>query len=684
MKNLFPTTMRCCAVAFLMLLSLTARAEINPKPFVIPEVQSWIGAEGNLVPSGRLIVSNKALRPLAERFSTDYELLTGRKLTLGSGKAKDGDIVLSLNKKDNILGTEGYRMSVADKVQLTAATREGMIWALQTVLQLSEQSADGSLPKGECADSPTYAWRGFLIDCGRKFVPMSYLKNLVKIMAYYKMNVLHIHLNDNGFKQFFGDDWSKTQSAFRLECETFPGLTAKDGFYTKAEFRELQDLGKEYGVEIIPEIDIPAHSLAFTQYKPEIGSKEYGMDHLDLFNPATYEFVDALLKEYLDGKDPVFSGKWMHIGTDEYSNAKKEVVEKFRYFTDRYIRYVESFGKKAIVWGSLTHARGDTPVKSEDVLMYNWSNGYSNPKDMKRLGYKLVSIPDGYVYSVPAAGYYYDYLPTEFLYNTWTPAQIGGVKFEEGDPDIAGGMFAIWNDHVGNGISVKDIHHRFFPALQTLSAKCWTASKVTFPYAEFNSLRTALSEAPGINELGRLPVDSLHVLHLAPGQRLDGVKEVGYDYTVSFTIEPKAEEKGAILLSSDNATFYLSDPREGKLGFSRDGYLNTFNYRLRPGKKMTITIQGNNRMTRLLVDGKTIQELGIEKVYAYKEGDRMKNAYGEEGQWSPEMYRPTTSMNYVQTLVFPLEKAGKFNSTITDLRVWNSVLPSQALTQIGH
>ncbi len=663
--------MRCSALALLVLFALPAVAEVNPKPFVVPEMQNWVGAEGRLTLSGRLVVADKKLKSVAERFAEDYKLLTGKGLTVVSGSPKSGDVVMSLKKKDRALGAEGFRLSVSDIVSLIAATREGMIWALQTVLQLSEQSVDGTLPKGECVDKPVYAWRGFLIDCGRKFVPMSYLKKLVKMMAYYKMNVLHIHLNDNGFKQFFGNDWSKTQSAFRMECETFPGLTAKDGFYTKKEFRELQALGKEYGVEIIPEIDIPAHSLAFTQYKPEIGSKEYGMDHLDLFKPATYEFVDALLKEYLGGKDPVFSGEWMHIGTDEYSNAKKEVVEKFRYFTDRYIRYVESFGKKAIVWGSLTHAKGDTPVKSEDVLMYNWSNGYSNPTDMKRLGYKLVSIPDGYVYSVPAAGYYYDYLPTQYLYEKWTPAQIGGTKFEEGDPDIVGGMFAIWNDHVGNGISVKDIHHRFFPALQTLSAKCWTASKVSLPYAEFDALRVKLSEAPGVNELGRLS-DSIHVPTLVAGQKL-GASEAGYDYTVSFTIDAKAEEKGTVLLSSENATFYLSDPRDGKLGFARDGYLNTFNYRLQPGKKVNITIQGNNRMTRLLVNGRKVQELGIEKVYAFKEGDRMKNAYGEEGLWQPEMYRPTTSMNYVQTLVFPLERVGEFKSTVTDFRVCSGI-----------
>jgi len=80
------------------------------------------------------------------------------------------------------------------------------------------------------------------------------------------------------------------------------------------------------------------------------------------------------------------------------------VVEKFRYFTDYYIRFVEKFGKQACIWGALTHAKGDTPVKSDNVVMGAWYNGYANPADMIKQGYKLISIPDGLLYIVPAAG----------------------------------------------------------------------------------------------------------------------------------------------------------------------------------------------------------------------------------------------------------------------------------------
>lgn len=650
----------------------TLYAEVNPKPFVIPELTSWTGAEGQFTPSGRIAVkgSNKDLMQIAKAFAADYQLLTGKELTVVKGNGKAGDFVLVLNKKMKELGAEGYALEIADKAVITATTLQGAFWGTRTALQLSEQSV--SLPKGKTIDVPKYAMRGFMIDVGRKFIPMDYLNNLVKIMAYYKMNTLQVHLNDNGFRQFFNNDWSKTQAAFRLESETYPGLTAKDGSYTKKEFIDFQILAEQNYVEIIPEIDVPAHSLAFTHYKPEIASKDYGMDHLDLFKPETYKFVDGLFKEYIEGENPVFRGPRVHIGTDEYSNAKKDVVEAFRAFTDHYIKFVESFGKQAMVWGALTHAKGDTPVKSENVIMNCWYNGYADPAEMKKQGYQLVSIPDGAVYIVPAAGYYYDYLNCHYLYNSWTPANIGNQTFEENDPAILGGMFAVWNDHV-NGISTKDIHHRVYPALQTLAVKCWTAKGTTLPYEEFDQLRLQLSEAPGVNELalyGTTPKLVYEASNVPAGATSD-IKEIGYDYTVAFTIEGAQEAKGTELFRSPNAIVYLSDPKAGKLGFWRDGFLAQFDYRIPAGQKVDIAIQGNNRQTALYINGKHHETLSPLPIYVVKPSDEVHVMYGVEGAAEPVMYTPKEKMNLQRTLVFPLEKAGQFKSTITNLKVYN-------------
>ena len=655
MRNKFVSLQALALLVIFCLTGSLTRAAVNPKPFVVPELKQWTGKDGNFTPGKdtRIVCTsqNPELLRIARMFADDYQQMFGQTLSVAQGKATSGDFVLSLSA-DKKLGEEGYAIKITDRVAISAPTPIGLYWSTRTLLQLAEQNQERSLPQGTIRDYPDYPLRGFMIDCGRKFIPMAYLQDLVKIMAYYKMNTLQVHLNDNGFKQYFEHNWDKTYAAFRLESETYPGLTARDGSYSKKEFIDFQKQAASNFVEIIPEIDVPAHSLALTHYKPEIGSKEYGMDHLDLFKPETYEFVDALFKEYLEGDNPVFVGKRVHIGTDEYSNAKKDVVEKFRAFTDHYIRFVEGFGKQAVVWGALSHAKGDTPVKSENVVMNAWYNGYADPATMIKDGYQLISIPDGLVYIVPKAGYYYDYLNEPYLYKEWTPAHIGKAVFDEKHPSILGGMFAIWNDHVGNGISVKDIHHRIFSPLQTLSVKMWTGAQTGIPYETFNEKRALLSEAPGVNQLARIGKKPELVYErstVAPGSTSD-YPEIGYNYTVSFDITGAKESEGTELFRSPNAVFYLSDPIRGMMGFARDGYLNTFPYKVNPGEKATIQVEGDNCSTTLRVNGKVVDEMNTQKLYFNAGKD---------------------SMNYVRTLVFPLEKAGNFNSKVQNLKVYN-------------
>lgn len=655
-------TMLSCALAWGAVLAapLCALADANSKPFTVPEVREWKGGQGAFVPSAastRIVTDGK--HPEADRIAMmlgqDYTTVTGTSLTVETGvKAKKGDISLRI-KKDKKAKPESYTIEITPTgVTVSAPDAQGLLWGTRTLLQLTENSADGiSLPVGTIKDAPEFALRGFMIDAGRKFIPMDYLHTLVDVMSYYKMNTLHVHLNDNGFKYYFDDDWSKTQSAFRMESDKFPGLTARDGHYTKREFRDLIGYAASKGVEIIPEIDVPAHSLAFTNYMPEIGStKGNGFDHLDINNPKTYEFLDTLLAEYIGGDNPVFAGPRFHIGTDEYQGDSL-TMEKFRAFTDRYIKYTESFGKQPLIWGSLTHAKGKTPVQTENVLMYGWSNGYANPRDMIKQGYKMVSIPDGWVYIVPNAGYYYDYLNNQLLYDRWTPATIGDITFT-GDTisQIEGGMFAVWNDHPNNGLTVKDIHHRVMHSLPTMAAKTWSAANVTVPYDEFIRKSSTMMEAPGVNYLARYGTEPATILTLdvVPAGSTLPIPEIGYDYTVEFDIDGAEEAKGTKLFESPDATFWLSDPVSGKLAFSREYDLNTFRWSVVPGEKIHVKVTGNNKGTQLYVNDRLIDDLNVRWV-SYNGG---KN-----------------KMAQVRTLVFPLHRAGDFNSKITNLTVKN-------------
>lgn len=684
-----------------------AQQATNPAPFVIPALREWKGATGTFIlkRTSSLVIDPKyaaRLTPIANTFLSDIKTLTGKStFTVRKGTPVSGDIFLTLHPADRSLGKEGYILTVKKLITIDANEPLGVFWATRSILQILEQDKDHQkIPAGVAKDFPQFAVRGFVLDCGRKFFSIGFLRSYVKFMSYYKMNDFQIHLNDNGFKEFFGNSWDSTYAAFRLENSTYPGLTAKDGSYSKKQFIELQKLADQYGVNIVPEIDVPAHSLAFAKAIPAIGSSKYGKDHLDLDNPLTYKVIDNVFKEYLTGPNRVFTGSEVGIGTDEYS---KEESEKFRAFTDHYIRFVERFGKRARVWGSLTHARGTTPVKVSNVTMNLWSKDYSDPKEMLKLGYDCISTPDSWLYIVPAAGYYYDYLDTQKIYHEWTPnVTVGNEIFAENNPQIKGGSFAVWNDHVGNGITEKDVHHRVFPAMQTLSQKMWGGTDTVMSYDAFIEHSKAIGEGPGLNMMGKIKgKDSLvlnynfdHPAHQRSGKsisrlmkiynakvsptqkalQLKGgesfvqtpIKGIGYGYTVAFSIKPdKNNTNNAVLFSSPDAVVKLKQQATGKLGFSRENYDYNFNYTIPVGQWTHIVITGDNKGTSLYVNGVCVEKL---------EDKKLVFANGE-------------AITKVQTLFFPLQLIGDkhnaFKGFLNDVKVFNCILPDDKISLLA-
>lgn len=630
------------------LLTILTTTVAQSTPFVIPSLHNWKAAKGeatfNVFDIDNITFDSEEFRSAANLVQ-DRLLRMRDSVNVYDGKTKLDPARTIRFERQNAkkFGQEGYSLAISAKgITIQASQARGAIWGAQTLLQLNDNKWQ-KIPYGTTTDAPEYKLRGFMIDCGRKYIPMDYLRRLVRCMSYYKMNTLQVHLNDNGFKKYFHDSWDETYAAFRLESDLFPDLTARDGYYTKQEFREFIKWAATLGVEVIPEIDAPAHSLAFTHYRPEFANPEFGIDHLDLSNPGVIPFLDSLYTEYLGGPDPVFAGPRVHIGTDEYSNKKKESTEQFRNFTNHYIRLVKQYGKQPKMWGSLTWCKGDTPVDVDGVLMDCWSNGFAEPDSMKQLGYQLVSIPDGWVYIVPAAGYYYDYLYDDMLYNKWTPANINGKQFKEHDPQIEGGMFAVWNDVCGNGISTFDIHHRVIPALKVIAQKCWSATASTMPFEEWKAQSLKSKDEPG-HTWGRPLWASHNKINVAPNTQIDE-NDLGYPYSVSFDIEAAKEEPGTTLFESDFAKFYITDPITNRLGYWRDGYLFTFDYALRPGEKHRIRIEGTNKDTKLYIDGRLRQTLGYDERLAAD-----KKPY-----------------NIVRTLAFPIERTGNFKSKVSNL-----------------
>lgn len=648
---------RCILFVFILIVSVVVYGTNDPKnekPFTIPEIKEWEGGYGVLPLIDRTLYCNsddEKIKSLLSLFISDYKKMFGHEITGTVHKEDTLFVNVEINDEAD-LGDEGYIVIISDDIEIRSASAVGLHWALQSILQILEKSNGLSLPKGIVKDYPDYQVRGMLMDCARKFIPISFLKDYIRILSYYKMNTLHLHLNDNGLAKFFGGKWENTYSAFRLESEYFPGLASTDGHYTKKEFVELQKYANNLGVNIIPEIDVPAHSLAFTKYRPELASK-YGMNYLDMFSSKTYSFVDSLFEEYIGGKEPVFIGKQVHIGTDEYRAAKSDTVkEKFRYFTNRYINYVEKFGKQACVWGALSAADGTTKVKSDNVIMHIWHNPFANPKKMVDDGFKIINIPERN-YITPLMDYYADYIDCRKLYDEWSPVDFGEYSFYNGHPAILGGMFAVWNDGIGNGISLKDIHDRSFPVLRIISLKTWQGESSKIEYDEFYNSSEHLCEAPGVNISAK--IGSENSLVFSYDDELKKIKfipfkEIGYDYTVEFKIDGVQEKKGTELFVSDNAVFYLSDPVNGKLGFSREGYNYTFNCSVSELKNSKVAICGDSKGTKLYVNNKLIDHLSIIRLH----------------------YNDSVSMRKISTLVFPLKKVEeRYKSKISGLKVFN-------------
>ncbi len=224
----------------------------------------------------------------------------------------------------------------------------------------------------------------------------------------------------------------KAYSGFRLESTIKEGglnqadLTSKDMYYTKDQMRSLIQECRALGIDIVPEFDTPAHSLALTKVRPDLIYEETlaGVDHLNLHTKydETISFVQSIFNEYMTGEDPVFDQDTIiHVGTDEYDEKYKE---DFRKYTDDMLKFIQDSGRTVRLWGSLSMRPGTTPVRSEGVQMNVWNVGWANPNAIIQAGYDIINTDDTMLYIVPGVTrpglvgpYYHDYLDTQWLYN---------------------------------------------------------------------------------------------------------------------------------------------------------------------------------------------------------------------------------------------------------------------------
>ncbi|MBQ9613621.1 MAG: family 20 glycosylhydrolase, partial [Lachnospiraceae bacterium] len=395
----------------------------------------------------------------------------------------------------SICGEEGFNLDLltdGETIRIFANKPQGLRWGCVTLKHILEKAQEnGSIESGWIRDYPRYKVRGFGIDVGRRAVSMDLLYDIMVALSDSRMNTLQIHLNDNEIISQSADSGydGSMESArnlyagFRLESEIRNdagiGITSEDAFYTKEEFRQLIDDARVYGIEIVPEIDMPAHSLAFTRVFPELGFTDNpeGADELDLGKAGAAEFAEKIWGEYLTDDAPVFGKcRTIHIGMDEYFGRGEDYIS----FLNNVAGSVSDMApdKEIRIWGSLTYIGADHTSVSRNLQMQIWDTQWTDPGQMYGEGFRLINSISSSLYIIPGGGY--DYLNTEFLRDSWQPNIFATKektwKMPSYSPQILGAVYMLWNDHAqaaGEQITEEGLFDRFSQPLDILAEKLW-------------------------------------------------------------------------------------------------------------------------------------------------------------------------------------------------------------------
>ena len=612
--------------------ALTAESGTNPAPRVSPALLNWVGSTGSYALGTEVRVCGDAAI-----FCAELEKMLGCKVIPAAGGEKADISFRTCNCQ--VLGDEGYRMEIdAEKgITLSATTKTGLFWASRTLLQMLQQG-NGSVPCGKAMDIPRYKVRGFLLDVGRLPIPMSYIKDVVRYMAWYKMNDLHIHLNDNFiFHEQYVDagenPFVKSYSAFRLESDAQGAdgarLTADDLHYTKQEFRQLIEMAREYGINIVPEFDTPAHALSFTRLRPELIYKsrnKRACEMLDASNPETLKFVEGIFDEYLlpqNGQKAVFDGCGvMHVGADEFHGD----AEHYRAYADGLLKMVQSKGYTPRIWGSLNTKKGNTPVHSKGVQMNLWNGGWAKAWDSINQGFDVINTNDGALYIVPFAPYYRMDNYHGWLYPNWRVNRIADETVPSGHPQLLGATFAIWNDMIDQrycGYGSYDIWDMFSRSVDVLAGKMWGNDQVTNTLEEHKELLSGIGSVPGLNPYALWKNGASYICtpSALPCNMAQPCMGPDYELTMELMLkEAPTPGEEQILLQGESGVFCaaLSD---GTVGFRRSDSMEfSFNYRLPVGEKVTLKLIGKPGKTTLLVNGTPVGPCTLTRFHRNAEG----------------------------------------------------------------
>jgi hexosaminidase len=482
---------------------LMAQTGIN----IIPEPASVKEQSGNftITPATKLVVTGSGLEKEAGYFNDYLQQFYGFKLGM-STKAGKGSIVLGYEKGEHNT-PEAYHLDIQPgKIGVNGDSATGVFYGLQSLIQLLPVPDSGitlgalTVPCADIHDYPRFAYRGLMLDVGRHFFPVDFVKKYLDLMAHYKYNTFHWHLTeDQGWRieikrypllTSVGSKRQETEIAKHLNPYAGDGKPY-GGFYTQDQIRDVVKYAADRHITIIPEIEMPGHSLAALTAYPYLGCTggpyEVGT-HWGVF-PDVYcagnDSVFTFLENVLDEVMTLFPSQYIHIGGDECPKIRWKACPKCQkrmqdlgfkdenqlesYFVQRIEKYLNSKGRSIIGWDEILEG-GLAP----NATVMSW-RGEEGGIAAAKQHHNVVMTPGKYVYfdhyqtdpkTEPLA--IGGFLPIDTVYN-YEP--YSAQLTPEETRYIIGAQGNIWTEYMATGDYVE---YMTYPRALALAEVDWT------------------------------------------------------------------------------------------------------------------------------------------------------------------------------------------------------------------
>ncbi|MGD0666828.1 MAG: family 20 glycosylhydrolase [Bryobacteraceae bacterium] len=368
---------------------------------------------------------------------------------------------------------ESYQLEVTPQgAVLKSATVDGAMHGLETFAQLVEPGAGGfEVPAVRIDDRPRFPWRGLMLDVSRHWMPVEVVKRNLDAMAAVKLNVFHWHLSDD--------------QGFRVESRRYPRLQqfgSGGHYYTQAEIRAVVAYARERGIRVVPEFDMPGHTVSWFPGYPQLasgpGPYEIGGDFgtfdpvMDPSREETYRFLDGFIGEMA----ALFPDPFFHVGGDEVNgkqwsrSARVQAFARQRRFQDT--RHIQLYFSQRI--SRILARHGKTMVGWDEILQPGLGSG-TVIETWRGRGSLAESVKQGYR-GILSWGYYLDHLrPASYHYGIDPLAGDAAQLTPEQARRILGGEACIWSELV----SPETVDSRIWPRLAAIAERFWSAQDVT-------------------------------------------------------------------------------------------------------------------------------------------------------------------------------------------------------------